>query len=367
MIETQAQWQQTPLQNEHLRLKARMIPFAGWLMPLQYEGILVEYQQTRSAVSVFDTSHMGEFFIEGDAVASGLDRIVTQKIVDMPLKTCRYGTMLNEAGGIIDDLIVYRLTPERWMVVVNAAQIDKKAEYFQRNIKGKARFQNASFETGKLDVQGPLAREVLSALVPALGKLDYFTADEFLLLSEKVLISRTGYTGELGYEIYFPWGKTTALWQKLLQDNRVKPAGLGARDVLRLEMGYSLYGNDLDETISPLEANLNIFVDWTKDFIGKNALLAQKQNGVKRKTIFFMAEGRQSPRHHQKIFDDHSRDIGVVTSGTFSPALKKGIGMGLVGYSPDLKGKEFFVGDEKNKIKVQLAQRPFYKNGSLKK
>jgi len=365
MINTQIPLQATPLYSEHVKLKARMVPFAGWSMPVQYEGILVEYEQTRRAAAVFDTSHMGEFIIEGKARESGLDRIVTQRIADMPLKTCRYGMMLDNQAGIMDDLIVYRIATDKWMIVVNAADIEKKAEYFERNLSPQFRFKDASHETGKLDVQGPLSREVLADLVPAIQKLDYFTFDEFDLLGYKVMISRTGYTGELGYEIYFPWDKLNILWQELLKNKEIKPAGLGARDVLRLEMGYSLYGQDLDLTISPLEAGLHPFLDFEKDFIGKEALLQQKQSGVKRKMIFFSSDSRQSPRHHFKIFSDDKK-IGVVTSGTFSPSLKKGIGMGLVERTLELKEKKLYVGEEKNRIMVYLTQRPFYKNGSLR-
>ena len=366
MIDTEPQSQYTSLYKEHLHLKAKLIPFAGWLMPVQYDGIIAEYQQTRSSVSLFDTSHMGEFLIDADAVSSGLDRIVTQRIVDMPNQTCRYGTMLNEQGGIIDDLIVYRMAEKKWMIVVNAGEINKKAEYFERQLKSGSQFQNISCKTGKLDLQGPMARDVLSPLVPDIGRLEYFMFDEFFLLGEKVFISRTGYTGELGYEIYIPWEKTAAIWRGLLENKNIKPAGLGARDILRLEMGYSLYGNDLDVTILPLEAGLNTFIDFEKDFIGKSALLERKQSGVNRKMIFFKSQGRQSPRHLHKIFSPEGKEIGFVTSGTFSPELKCGIGMGLVDRACDLKDKEFFVGDEKSKIKVELAHRPFYKKGSLK-
>lgn len=365
MINTSIPLQQTPLYVDHLRLKARMVPFAGWAMPLQYEGILTEYEQSRKGVSVFDTSHMGEFLIEGKAQDSGLDRIVTQRIHDMPPKTCRYGMMLNSQGGISDDLIVYRLSETKWMIVVNAADMESKAQHFKRNLTAQTTFKNVSSETGKLDVQGPLSRQVLEELVPAIRTLEYFTFDEFNLLGHNVIISRTGYTGELGYEIYFPWKDLFLLWQRLLENQKIKPAGLGARDVLRLEMGYSLYGQDLSPAISPLETGLNPFLDFEKDFIGKQALLEQKRSGVKRKMIFFASHNRQSPRHHYKIFSD-DKEIGVVTSGTFSPSLKKGIGMGLVAGAGDLKGKKLYVGDRKDRIKVYLTQRPFYKNGSLR-
>jgi len=358
--------QQTPLFSEHVRLKAKMVPFAGWEMPLQYDGILAEYDYTRKGIALFDTSHMGEFLIEGDAVESGLDRVVTCRITDMPVRTCRYGMMLNERGGIIDDLTVYRIEEKKWFLIVNAAHIPEKAEHFRRSLTPKAVFHDVSSQTGKLDVQGPGARDVLGGLVPDIGKLTYFTCDYFQLLGEKTLISRTGYTGELGYEIYFPAAKTKDLWQEILENDKVKPAGLGVRDLLRLEMGYSLYGNDLTEETSPLEAGLSRFVDFEKDFIGKKVLLPQKEQGPQRKLVCFTSENRRSPRCHHKIYTEDNREIGEVTSGIFSPPLSKGIGMGYVETGSAENGRKILFGDEKNKIPAEISKRPFYKNGSLK-
>src|SRR3989338_8372397 len=259
---------QTPLYQEHLNLKAKMVPFGGWDMPLQYEGIIAEYQDTRKGVTVFDTSHMGEFIVEGDPVKSGLDKLITQPLADMPLKTCRYGALLNDRGGVMDDLIVYRLATEKWMVVVNAGNMEKDDRQFRKHI-ASSKFRNVSSETGKLDIQGPMSRKILSSLVEDIEKLDYYTFDEFDVLGERVIVSRTGYTGELGYEIYFPWDKIAELWREVLKRG-AKPAGLGVRDVLRIEMGYSLYSHELEEHILPLEAGLNKFIDWNKDLDRKS-------------------------------------------------------------------------------------------------
>ncbi len=357
---------QTPLHEVHLSLKARMVPFGGWEMPLQYEGILAEHEATRRAVTVFDTSHMGEFIVEGDAVKSGLDRLVTCTIADMPVKSCRYGTLLREDGGILDDLIVFRVAAQKWFIVVNGATTDKDAHHFQKHVTVQGRFQNISSNIGKLDIQGPLSREILKPFVAGIEKLDYYTFDEFNVLGEKAMVSRTGYTGELGYEIYFPWEKATKLWNELFKDQRVKPAGLGARDVLRLEMSYSLYGHELDETISPLEAGLRKFVDFNKDFIGKEALLKQEQQGVGRKIICFVSDNRRSPRVQHKIFSADEKEIGVVTSGTFSPSLGRGIGMGLVDSRWGTKGEKILFGDGKNKLSGEITGRPFLKSSSLK-
>ncbi len=364
---------QTPLHEEHLHLGAKMVPFAGWEMPVQYEGILVEYESTRRQCSLFDTSHMGEFLITADDKESGLNRIVTQRLFDIPLKTCRYGMALNDAGGILDDLIVYRIAPEEWMIVVNGATTDKMAEHFARHLSPRSKFRDVSHSLGKLDIQGPLSREILKTIVKGrwggsggVEALDYYAFDFFEMLSEKVIVSRTGYTGELGYEIYFPWEKTPELWREILKNNKVKPAGLGARDVLRLEMGYSLYGHELDETISPLEAGLKKFVDLEKDFIGREALLRQKDEGVQRTLVGFASESRKSPRSQQVLYTLSGERIGVVTSGTFSPGLQRGIGMGFVSTQGLRKEDQLFVGDEKSKMPVRLMPRPFYKGGSLK-
>ncbi len=356
----------TPLYEEHLALHARMVPFAGWEMPVQYDGILTEYEHTRKKTAIFDTSHMGEFILEGDHLKSGLDQVVSMRLKDMPLKTCRYGLMLNAQGGVIDDLIVYRIDQEKWMIVVNAADIDKKAAHFERHLTPQARFTDRSQQTGKLDIQGPTSRDFLSSFVEGIENLDYYTFDDFEFLGEKVIISRTGYTGELGYEIYCPWSRTSALWRALLKGTSAKPAGLGARDVLRIEMGYSLYGHELSESITPWEAGLAKFIDLEKDFVGKGSLLEQKKSGVKRKIVYFISEDRRSPRAHHKICSQDQNEIGEVTSGTFSPSLFKGIGMGFVESRSGEKGEKIFIGDEKNKIEARVTTKPFYKNGTFR-
>ena len=306
---------------------------------------------------------MGEFMIKGDAKACGLDAIVIQTVADMPVNTCRYGAMLNDSGGVIDDLIVYRKGPQDWMIVVNAANIEKDARHFRANLNATAYFEDASFKTAKLDVQGPKSRDVLKVFAPGIEKLTYYTFDQFQITGIPCLNSRTGYTGELGYEIYCPWEKAKEIWKTILDDDRVKPTGLGVRDVLRVEMCYSLYGHELDETISPLEAGLGKFIDGTKNFIGRQALAARPRG----RTIgYLVSASRKSPRAGNKIFDAAGNEIGVVTSGTFSPALSAGIGIGFMSPKPKDAGVEVFFGDEESKAAAVVAKRPFYKNGSLK-
>jgi len=363
---SQDKLKRTPLFEEHIRCQAKMVPFGGWEMPVQYEGILAEYEQTRNRCSLFDTSHMGEFTVDGDCVETGLDRLVSMSLADLPVKTCRYGILPNGDGGVIDDLIVFRVDQRKWFIVVNGGTTEKDANHFLKHLSEKTVFKDLSTQTGKLDLQGPLSRDVLKDFINGIEKLDYFSFDFFNLLGKNVLISRTGYTGELGYEIFFPWDSTVELWNALLKNDKVKPAGLGARDVLRLEMGYSLYGHELGEDISPLEAGLKRFINFDKDFIGKPALLEEVNNGMKRKLIGFISENRRSPRGEQILFNENGNEIGVVTSGTFSPSLKNGIGLGFVQYDQASKGEKIFFGSKKQKIAAKVTGRSFYNNGSLK-
>lgn len=364
---TEEKLKRTPLYEEHVALGAKMVPFGGWEMPVQYEGILSEYEKTRQAVTVFDISHMGEFVVEGDLVESGLDKIVTMRLSDLPIKSSRYGAILNEQGGVLDDLIVFREEEKKWFIVVNASTIDKDAKHFQKHLTSKAKFRDVSSQIGKLDIQGPKSRELMQKYVPDIGKLEYYRFDYFKLLGEKVLISRTGYTGELGYEVFYPWEKTKDLWRELVYQAKVTPAGLGARDVLRLEMGYSLYGHELNENISVLESGLGKFIDFEKDFIGKNALLNQQKHGMKRKIVGIESENRKSPRQDQKVFLDSGKEIGIITSGTFAPAVNKGIGLALVDIDSAEVGKNIYFGDDKNKSPARITSKVFCKNSSLKK
>ncbi len=356
----------TPLAGEHVALGAKMVVFGGWNMPLQYEGILAEWGDNRKRCSIFDCSHMGEFVIHGDAIACGLDQIVTQTIADMPVATCRYGAMLNDKGGVIDDCIVYRLADREWMMVVNAANTPKDAAHVRSHLCKEALFRDDSFETAKIDVQGPLSRDVLKPLAPGIEQLSYYALDAFDIRGIPCIISRTGYTGELGYEIYCPWNRAVDIWRLILKNPHVKPTGLGARDVLRIEMCYSLYGHELQENISPLEAGLDKFIDFNKDFIGKGAVVRQKQAGNHRTIACFMSASRKSPRAGNTIYNTEGKTVGVVASGTFAPGVNAGVGMGFVEKGENVLEKKIFFGDDKTKTESTITRRPFYKNGSLK-
>ncbi|MDP3730088.1 MAG: glycine cleavage system aminomethyltransferase GcvT [Candidatus Omnitrophota bacterium] len=355
----------TPLIEEHKSLGARLAPFGGWMMPIQYSGIIEEHMWTRKHAGLFDICHMGEFLIDADLSKSSLGHLVTIDLKSMKASSCRYGFMLNEAGGIVDDLLVYRISDTRWMIVVNAATTPGDESHIREYLTGFTRFENVSTSLGKLDLQGPEAGRVLKPLAGAdIEKLRYYNFSYFTVLGEKIIISRTGYTGELGYELYMPNEKIALLWKKILEDDRVKPIGLGARDTLRLEMGYDLYGQDIDARTSPLEAGLERFVDWNKDFIGKAALLKQKKEGLSKRMIYFMADSRRSPRHNYRI-SYNAKDAGTVTSGSFSPSLGCGIGMGYAS-GEIAPGERILLSDGTVSISAKVVGIPFYKNGSAK-
>ena len=350
----------TPLYESHLALGAKMAPFGGWLMPIQYEGILAEHAYTRSGAAVFDICHMGEFTLEGDPVASGFDRIVTQNIVSAPVGSCRYGFILNELGGIIDDLVVYRLADKSWMIVVNAATTSLDEEHFRAHLSKECSFKNISQDTAKLDVQGPKSLAVLEDIFGAdLAKLNYYKLGEFTFNKQRCIISRTGYTGELGYEIYVQSADVVKLWELLLKVKRVKPAGLGARDTLRLEMGYPLYGHELDLNHTPVSAGLEKFVDFSKPFIGKEVVIKEKDSGSKEYLVAFKADSRRAPRNGFAIFKQNQR-IGMVTSGSFSPSLAVGIGMGYISGDTSI-GTELLIKENNLEIPVRIVNKPFYK------
>jgi len=357
----------TPLYNEHLNLKAKMAPFAGWNMPIQYEGIIAEHNHTRTRASLFDICHMGEFYIKGDAINTGLEKIFSFSLSNMLVGRCRYGTILNEKGGIKDDLIVYRISKNEWMVVVNSATVDKDAEHIRLHLKKGTEFKNRSGELAKLDLQGPLSRDVLAKLInPEVKRLKYYTFGFFDILGERNIISRTGYTGELGYELYISSEKVLELWNHLLKDKRIKPAGLGARDTLRLEMGYTLYGQDVDEETTPLEANLERHVNLDKEFIGKDALAKQKKEGMKKLLVAFKTDLRRAPRHNYSIMKD-GKEIGKVTSGSFSPSLSCGIGLGSVDIAYAKIGEKILIKSDSVEIEATITEKPFYKNSSLRR
>ncbi len=356
----------TPLLARHQQMKALLAPFGGWNMPIQYEGIIAEHRWCREKASLFDICHMGEFLFRGDIAASGMEDVFTFSVASIPVGRSRYGFLLNEEGGIIDDLIVFRLAEDETMIVVNAATIDNDFSVIRSRLKPDTRFSNISADTGKLDIQGPLSREVLvDAFGPEIDRIPYFKFVRMNILGVEAIVSRTGYTGELGYEIFLPAGKVAELWDLLLADQRVKAAGLGARDVLRLEVGYSLYGSDIDEGTTPLEAGLGAFVNFDKEFTGKGALLEQQRAGVKRVKAAFRVASRRSPRHHYEIcFEGEA--VGSVTSGVFSPMLGCGVGLGYVRPEAAAIGAPLTIRHDSVSMEATVVELPFFRGGSLR-
>lgn len=353
----------TPLYNNHIKLNAVMTEFAGWEMPVHYGSILSEAKHTREKVSIFDIFHMGEFLIKENPEKSSLDNAITVPVVKMKEKTCKYGFLLNEKGGIIDDLIVYRLNYDEWMIVVNASNEERDEKILRERISPNTFFKNISAEIMKIDVQGPLSRDIIRKIAgDEINKLKYYTFDKFNFLEGFYIISRTGYTGELGYEIYIDVKKSEELWNLLLNFSDVKPAGLGARDILRLEMGYPLYGDELTENITPLDACMERFIDFEKEFIGKKELLTHQPQKL---LCGFLVEGRKTFRHNSKVFLNE-KEIGYVTSGVFSPQLNCGIGMAYILKEHTIENTEIFLGKEKPEVKGKIVKLPFVKNTSLK-
>jgi aminomethyltransferase len=357
----------TPLLGEHEKFSTRLSPFGGWLMPIQYDGILAEHRWCRESAALFDTCHMGQFLFRGEIAASGIEQLFSFRLDTIPVGRCRYGFLLNEWGGILDDLTVYRLAADQLMMVVNAGPEEKDFAAIQDDLQSCTSFSDRTGHSGKLDLQGPLSREVLVQHFGAeVETIPFFGFRQMDILGSEAIVSRTGYTGELGYEIYCIPERIVELWQLLLSDRRVRPAGLGARDLLRLEMGYSLYGSDLDETTTPLEAGLGRFVDFSRDFVGKEALVRQQAEGLKRVKAAFRVDSRRSPRHGYGIFR-HGEQVGSVTSGAFSPMLGCGIGMGYVTPAAAALGTSLQIGQEGLSLEATVVELPFYRDGSLRK
>lgn len=354
-----AELKRTVLFEKHQALNAKCIDFGGWEMPVQYEGILKEHAACRNNVAIFDISHMGEFFFEGDFNFSGVNEATTVDVVKLPIGKCKYGFLLNEEGGVIDDMIIYKAAEDRLMFVVNASRIDIDFKTIESRLTSGV-FIDASDKTAKIDVQGPKSKELLQKLVSInLDELSFFGFVETTILGTNAIVSRTGYTGEHGYELYLNNDVSLLVWDALIEGGAT-PAGLGARDVLRLEVGYSLYGHELDENTSPIEAGIGFFVGYNKDFIGKDALLKQKETGAPKQSIAFTTNTKQSPRAEMEIYQNGQK-IGVVTSGTFSPSINSGIGLGSVHTKLYDQEAPLEIRTQRGSIPIFLATLPFYK------
>lgn len=317
----------TALYNCHTDERAKMVDFAGWDMPLQYSSITAEHKLVRETCGLFDVGHMGRFYIKGANAAQSIERIVACSVSDMPNGKVRYTVVCNREGGIRDDILVTRLQEDAFFIVVNASNREKLFAWFQEHLDDGLDFKDDTLHSGMLAVQGPNALAITKQLTSDDAEsLEYYNARE---LGDGWILSRTGYTGEDGFEIIAPNDAMPALWKKA-RELGGEPAGLGARDTLRLEVGYPLYGHELEEDISPLEAGLSWVINLDKeDFIGKNALVKQKEAGIPRRRIGLVLQDKGIPRQGYKLFDGDT-EIGFLTSGGFAPTLNKGIGMGLV-------------------------------------
>jgi len=357
----------TPFTEKHIALGAKMAPFAGYNMPISYSGINDEHAAVRNNAGVFDVSHMGEFILKGDKALDLIQRVTSNDASKLTAGKAQYSSLPNETGGIVDDLLVYCIEDNKvYMLVVNASNIEKDWNWISKFNKDNVEMHNISDKTGLLAIQGPNATRILQPLTDMdIMNLKYYTFVKGKFAGvDNVLISATGYTGAGGVEIYFEDkdGAGDKIWDAIFKAGAaqgIKPIGLGARDTLRLEMGYCLYGNDIDDTTSPLEAGLGWITKFSKDFTSKPILEKQKGEGIKRKLVGFEMVDKGIPRHHYLIKDANGNKIGYVTSGTQSPVLQKAIGMGYVDMAHSSLDSDIFIEVRDKLLKAKVVKFPF--------
>ena len=371
----------TPLSEEHVRLGAKMVPFAGWLMPVQYTSIVEEHQAVRNNVGIFDISHMGQLIVDGAGAREWLNTMLTNNVGKLDVGMGQYSFLLNERGGIIDDLIVYRIDEQKFLLVVNAARTDEDFAWLQKHLKeGRSpdrpsgglktaavcEITNRSANFGGVAIQGPRIAELFHALFGAgINLPPRNSITDFRFDGTTVSVARTGYTGEDGIEVFFRAPDAVKFWNASLEKGRplgIKPSGLGARDTLRLEMCYPLNGSDLSPERNPIEAGLGFFVDLTKsNFIGRDVLLGTKEKGPREKLVpFRMKEKGPPPRPHYAVFENGER-IGEVTSGTLSPSLNWGVGMAYVSTARAKIGAQIDIEIRGQKFPAIIEKKPLYK------
>ena len=357
----------TPLYDRHVALGGRVVDFAGWMLPVQYEGVLPEHKHCRRSAVVFDTSHMGQFVIRGPDAAEQLRRIGTQDARAMARGACRYGFLLNADAGVIDDTILMRMGVDEFLLVVNAGTAAGDFHWLSEHLDGAVELvDRSSGGWGKIDLQGPLSARVLQPRANIdLMSLGYYKVARGECCGRDCVISRTGYTGELGYEIMAPGEDLQMIFDDLLAGDEVKPAGLGARDSLRLEMGYPLYGHELSADHNPIEAGLGSFIDPAGDFIGCGRIQALSETTSPRKLIAFRAESRRRTNPGNDILWD-GQPVGVVTSGAFSPSLEISIGMGYIRTILADPGRELVVDTGRCELPVTVSRKPLYRDGTCK-
>ena len=354
----------TPLTDTHIALGAKMVDFAGFYMPVRYTSDLDEHHCVRNKAGMFDVSHMGEFVIKGEQALPFLQKIISNDVSKLEKGQALYAYLPNENGGIVDDLLVYHLDDGNYMCVVNAGNIEKDWTWFNQHNTEQAELHNISDNTALLAIQGPKAQEVLQTLTSVdLSSIPYyrFVRGQFADV-DNVIISNTGYTGAGGFEVYFHKSHAETVWNKILEAGKtvgLQPIGLGARDTLRLEKGFCLYGNDIDDTTSPLEAGLGWVTKFSKDFIAKEILLKQKETGLQKKLVGFVMVERGIPRGHYLIKDANGNEIGHVTSGTQSPTLGYGIGLGYVQIEHAKIDSAIYIDIRGKLIQAKVVKLPF--------
>ena len=353
----------TPLYEKHRALGAKMVPFAGWEMPIQYAGIVAEHRAVRGAAGLFDLSHMGEFFFEGAGALRALDGLISSDIAGLEVGHARYGLLTNERGTIVDDVITYRVGPERLMVVVNASNIDKDAAHVRRHLPRDVRFDDKSTDMALIAPQGPRAAAILSRVAGMnVDDLMPFGVAETTVAGAKATIARTGYTGEDGFEVFVANADAGRVWDAILEagkDDGIKPIGLGARDTLRLEARFSLYGNDIDETTDPIEAGLGWTCKLDKEFLGRDRIAKVKESGPTRRIVGLVANGGVA-RHGHPVAKDGAV-VGVVTSGTFGPTVEKNIALAYVPAELAKVGTELAARIREKDVPATVVKVPFYK------
>jgi len=365
-IEGGGRLKKTPLYDVHIKSGGKIIDFGGWALPVQYSSIIQEHQAVRNGVGLFDVSHMGEILITGENAPEYIDMLVTNDLSKMKDYQVMYSPLCYPDGGVVDDVLIYRFSGRKYLVVVNAVNIQKDFEWFRQHIQGDVQIRDLSDSYAQVAIQGPLAEKTLQKVAgDDLGKIGFYCfAPEMKIGGIDAMVSRTGYTGEDGFEIYVSPGEATRLWDLLLEagkEHGIVPAGLGARDTLRFEAALPLYGHEISQDISPIEAGLSKFVKLHKqDFIGREVLAKQKEAGTSRKLVGFEMVDKGIPRSHYEIFSDDKR-IGFVTSGSFSPSLGKNLGLALVDKDCSEEGTEFNVVVRDRPLKARVMRIPFYK------
>jgi aminomethyltransferase len=356
----------TALTHIHESLGAKMLPFAGYNMPILYEGVNAEHETVRTAVGVFDVSHMGEFLLTGPNALALIQKVTSNDASTLTIGRAQYSCLPNNDGGIVDDLIVYKMKEEQYLLVVNASNIGKDWDWIMAHNDLDVAMRNLSDAYSLLAIQGPKAVEAMQALSSLdLSAIAYyhFEVGDFAGI-ENVIISATGYTGSGGFEIYCKNSEVEQIWNTVFEAGAaygIKPIGLAARDTLRLEMGFCLYGNDINDTTSPLEAGLGWITKFTKAFTNSENLKKQKETGVAKKLVGFEMQERAVPRHDYEIVDAAGNAIGIVTSGTMSPSMNKGIGLGYVTTEHSAIGSDIYIRIRKNDVPAKVVKLPFYK------